>query len=108
MKNIAKTIIAFIITDLALFIGIIAVIYGIKEQKEKARFSKDISWKNRKQSEMVCKKEKIVRKFITDSPWSRGARAYSLHVAHNNGNELEISLEQFEKAKEGNECRTIF
>lgn len=37
MKNKAKTIIAFLIMGLALFIGIIAVIYGIKEQKEKAK-----------------------------------------------------------------------
>ena len=108
MKNIAKTIIAFLIMDLALFIGIIAVIYGIKEQKEKSKFSKDISWKNEKQSEMVCKNEKIIRKFITDSPYARGARAYSLYIVLENGNELEVSLEQFEKAKEGNECRTIF
>ena len=108
MKNKAKTIIAFLIMGLVLFIGIIAVIYGIKEQKEKAKFSKDISWKNEKQSEMVCKNEKIIRKFITDSPYARGARAYSLHVVLDNNNELEVSLEQFEKAKEGNECRTIF
>lgn len=108
MKNKAKTIIAFLIMGLALFIGIIAVIYGIKEQKEKAKFSKDISWKNEKQSEMVCKNEKIIRKFITDSPYARGARAYSLHVVLDNNNELEVSLEQFEKATEGNECRTIF
>ena len=60
MKNIAKTIFAFFLIGFALFIGIIAVIYGIKEQKEKARFSKDISWKNEKQSEMVCKNEKIL------------------------------------------------
>lgn len=64
MKNIAKTIIAFLIMGLVLFIGIIAVIFGIKEQKEKARFSKDISWKNEKQSEAVCKNEKIVQKNI--------------------------------------------
>ena len=108
MKNIAKTIIAFLIMGLALFIGIIAVIYGIKEQKEKARFSKNVSWKNEKQSEMVCKNEKIVQKVIRYSPYSRGARTYSLFVVLDNGNELEVSLEQFEKAKEGNECRTIF
>ena len=64
MKNTAKTVIAFLIMGLVLFIGIIAVIYGIKEQKKKARFSKDISWKNEKQSEMVCKNEKIVQKKI--------------------------------------------
>ena len=97
MKNIAKTIIAFLIMGLALFIGIIGVIFGIKEQKEKARFSKDISWKNEKQSEAVCKKEKIVQKNIKYSPYSRGARAYSLYIALDNGNELEVSLEQFEK-----------
>ena len=108
MKNITKTIIAFLVMGLALFIGIIAVIYGIKEQKEKAKFSKDISWKNEKQSEMVCKKEKIVRKIIRYSTYSRGARAYSLYIALDNGNELEVNLEQFEKATEGNECRTIF
>ena len=108
MKNIAKTVIAFLVMGLVLFIGTIAVIYGIKEQKEKARFSKDISWKNEKQSEMVCKNEKIIRKFITDTSYARGVRAYSLHIALDNKNELEVSLEQFEKAKEGNECRTIF
>lgn len=108
MKNIAKTILVFFLMVLAIFIGIMAVIYGIKEQKEKARFSKNVSWKNKKQSEMVCKNEKIVQKFITDSPYSRGARAYSLYIVLDNGNELEVSLEQFEKAKEGNECRTIF
>lgn len=108
MKNTAKTVIAFLIMGLVLFIGIIAVIYGIKEQKKKARFSKDISWKNEKQSEMVCKNEKIVQKKIKYSPYSRGARAYSLYIALDNGKELEVSLEQFEKAKESNECRTIF
>lgn len=108
MKNIAKTIFAFFLIGFALFIGIIAVIYGIKEQKEKARFSKNISWKNEKQSEMVCKNQKIVQKFITDSPYARGARAYSLYIVLENGDQLEVNLEQFEKAKEGNECRTIF
>ena len=33
MKNIAKTIIAFLIMGLALFIGTIAVIFGIKKWK---------------------------------------------------------------------------
>ena len=108
MKNIAKTIFAVFLIGFALFIGIIAVIYGIKEQKEKTRFSKDISWKNEKQSEMVCKNEKIVQKVIRYSPYSCGARTYSLFVVLDNGNELEVSLEQFEKAKEWNECRTIF
>lgn len=108
MKNKAKTIIAFLIMGLVLFIGIIAVIFGIKEQKEKAKFSKDISWKNEKQSEAVCKSEKIVQKVIRYSPYSRGKTTYSLFIALENGDELEVSLEQFEKAKEGNECRTIF
>ena len=48
MKNKVKTIIAFLIMGLALFIGVIAVIYGIKEQKEKAKFSKNMTNKNEK------------------------------------------------------------
>lgn len=108
MKNKAKTIIAFLIMGLALFIGTIAVIYGIKEQKEKTKFSKKIYWKNEKQSEAVCKNEKIVQKVIRYSPYSRGKTTYSLFIALENGNELEVSLEQFQKAIEGNQCKTIF
>lgn len=108
MKNKVKTIIAFLIMGLTLFIGIMAVIYGIKEQKEKAKFSKNMTNKNEKTAEAVCRNEKIVKKIIAYSPYSRGKTTYSLFIALDNGKELEISLEQFEKAKEGNECGTIF
>ena len=46
---------------------------------------------------MVCKKEKIVQKVIRYSPYSRGARAYSLYIALDSENELEVSLEQLRK-----------
>lgn len=108
MKNMVKNILAFFLIDLSLFIGIISVIYGIREQQEKEKFSRNISQKNKKQAEAICKNEKIVQKVIKDSPWSRGARAYSLFIVLDNGENFEVSFEQFEKAKEGKECKTIF
>lgn len=108
MKNKVKTIIAFLIMGLALFIGTIAVIYGIKEQKEKAKFSKDMTNKNERTAEAVCRNEKIVKKIIAYSPYSRGKTTYSLFIALDDGKELEVNLEQFQKATEGNQCKTIF
>ena len=108
MKNIAKTIFAFFLIGFALFIGIIAFIYGIKEQVEKEKFSEDMRYKSEKTAEAVCKNEKIVQKVIRYSPYSRGKTTYSLFIVLDNGKELEVNLEQFKKAKEGNECRTIF
>lgn len=108
MKNIAKTLFALFLIAFGLFIGIISVIYGIREQQEKEKFSRNISWKNKRQAEAMCRNEKIVQKLIKESPWSYGSRGYSLFIVLDNGENLEVNLKQFEKAKEGNECRTIF
>lgn len=71
-----------------------------KKQKEK---------NEQQQAEKVCKNEKIVKKTLMEAIYYRtGFDYYKPVIILENGKVLEVNKEQFDKAVEGNECRTIF
>lgn len=102
MKNIGKKIFVLIIAASAIFVGIFAIYSDFKEKKQKE--------KNKKQyAEEVCKNEKIVKKTLMEAIYYRtGFDYYKPVIILENGKVLEVNKEQFDKAVEGNECRSIF
>lgn len=56
-------------------------------------------------AKIVCNKEKIVRKIFEQNV---GHQGYNLYIELKNGKFLSVDANQFQKATEGNECRTIF
>ena len=101
MKNIGKKFFVSIIAASAIFVGIFAIYSDFKEKKQK---------KNKKQqAEEVCKNEKIVKKTLMEAIYYRtGFDYYKPVIILENGKVLEVNKEQFDKAVEGNECRSIF
>lgn len=58
---------------------------------------------------MVCGNEKIAKKTLMEDVYYRtGFHYYKPVIILENGKVLEVNKEQFEKAVEGNECRSIF
>ena len=96
MKNIGKKIFVLIIAASAIFIGIFAIYSDFKEKKQKE--------KNEQQQA-----EKIVKKTLMEAIYYRtGFDYYKPVIILENGKVLEVNKEQFDKAVEGNECRSIF
>ena len=56
-------------------------------------------------AKIICNKEKIVRKIFEQNA---GHQGYILYIELENGKFLSVDANQFQKATEGNECRTIF
>lgn len=108
MKNIKKFFVLTIAT-LALFAGIFAIHSNFKKRKQKEKMSTEISNKNEQQAEMVCKNEKIIKKTLMEAVYYRtGFHYYKPVIILENNKVLEVNKEQFEKAVEGNECKTVF
>jgi hypothetical protein len=102
MKNIGKKIFVLIIAASAIFVGIFAIYSDFKEKKQKEKNKKQ-------QAEEVCKNEKIVKKTLMEAIYYRtGFDYYKPVIILENGKVLEVNKEQFDKAVEGNECRSIF
>ena len=97
MKNIGKKFFVLIIAASAIFVGIFAIYSDFKEKNKK------------QQAEEVCKNEKIVKKTLMEAIYYRtGFDYYKPVIILENGKVLEVNKEQFDKAVEGNECRTVF
>lgn len=109
MKNIGKKFFALTMVILSIFIGIFAIFSNFKEKEQEEKMSTQISNKNEQQAQMVCGNEKIVKKTLMEVVYYRtGFHYYKPIIILENGKVLEVNKEQFEKAVEGNECRTIF
>lgn len=109
MKNIGRRFFVLTIVVLSIFIGIYAFVSDFKEKKQKEKMSIEISNKNKQQAEKVCKNEKIVKKTLLEAVYYRtGFHYYKPVIILENNKVLEVNKEQFEKAVEGNECRTVF
>ena len=106
MKNnfFIKSFLGFLIIVVS-FIGF-KTITSIFKHSEKISISHGlIGGANYEEAKNICNKEKIVRKIIERNVGSLG---YKLYVQLENGKILLVDGEQFQRASEGNECRTIF
>lgn len=104
-----KKIFVLIIAASAIFVGIFAIFSDFKEKEQEEKMSIQISNKNEQQAQMVCKNEKIIKKTLMEAIYYRtGFNYYQPVIILENGKILEVNKEQFEKAVEGNECRTVF
>lgn len=87
------------------FIGFKAI-SSIFKRSEKINISYGlIGGHNYEETKVICDKEKIVRKIFEPNV---GHQGYKLYIELENRKILSVDAKQFQKASEGNECRTIF
>lgn len=99
-----KSFLVFLIIAVS-FIGFKAI-SSIFKRSEKINISYGlIGGHNYEETKVICDKEKIVRKIFEPNV---GHQGYNLYVELENGKILSVDAKQFQKAMEGNECRTIF
>ena len=106
MKNnfFIKFFLCFLIMVVS-FIGFKAIT-SIFKHSEKISISHGLVGEHDyEKAKIICNKEKIVRKIFEQNA---GHRGYILYIELENGKFLSVDANQFQKASEGNECRTIF
>ena len=106
MKNnfFIKSFSGFLIIAVS-FIGFKAIT-GIFKRSEKISVSHGlVGGHDYEKAKIICNKEKIVRKIFEENV---GHQGYKLYIELKNGKILSVDAKQFQKATEGNECRTIF
>lgn len=106
MKNnfFIKSFLGFLIIVVS-FIGFKAIT-SIFKRSEKISVSYGlIGGHSYEKAKIICNKEKIVRKFFEQNV---GHQGYNLYIELENGKILSVDAKQFQKATEGNECRTVF
>lgn len=109
MKNnknnfLIKSFLGFLIIIVS-FIGFKTISIISKHLEQRSVNSGLIGGANYEEAKGICNKEKIVRKTVERN---MGHLSYKLYVQLENGKILLVDGEQFQKAMEGNECRTIF
>lgn len=106
MKNnfFYKIFLGFLII-VVIFIGFKAI-SSISKRSEKISVNHGlIGGHNYEKAKIICNKEKVVRKFFEQNV---GHQGYNLYIELENGKILSVDANQFQKAAEGNECKTIF
>lgn len=106
MKNnfFIKSFLGFLIIVVS-FIGF-KVITSIFKRSEKISVSYGlVGGYDYEKAKIICNKEKIVRKIFEENV---GHQGYKLYIELENRKILSVDAKQFQKATEGNECRTIF
>jgi hypothetical protein len=106
MKNnfFIKIFLCFLIIVVS-FIGFKTISIISKHSEQMSINSGLIGGTDYEEAKDICNKEKIVRKITERNVRSLG---YKLYIQLENGKILLVDGEQFQKASEGNECRTIF
>ena len=106
MKNnfFIKIFLCFLIIVVS-FIGFKMISIISKHSEQMSINSGLVGGINYEEAKDICNKEKIVRKITERNVRSLG---YKLYIQLENGKILLVDGEQFQKASEGNECRTIF
>ena len=105
MKNnfFIKSFLGFLIIMVS-FIGFKAISSIFKNSERISVNHGLVGGVNYEKAKIVCDKEKIVRKILEQNI----GRSYILYIELENGKFLSVDAKQFQKATEGNECRTIF
>lgn len=103
-KFLIKIFLSFLIIVVS-FAGF-KIIFIISKHSEQISVNSGlIGGVNYEEAKDICNKERIVRKTIERNV---GHLGYKLYVQLENGKIFLVDGEQFQKAVEGNECRTIF
>lgn len=106
MKNnfFIKSFLGFLIIIVS-FIGFKAITSIFKLSEKISVSHGSVGGRNYEKAKIICDKEKIVRKIFEENV---GHQGYKLRIELENGKFLSVDAKQFQKATEGNECRTIF
>lgn len=106
MKNnfLIKIFLGFLIIIVS-FAGFKTIFIISKHSEQRSINSGLIGGVNYEEAKDICGKEKIVGKTIERN---MGHLSYKLYIELENGKILLVDDKQFQKATEGNECRTIF
>ena len=106
MKNnfFIKSFSGFLIIAVS-FIGFKAISSIFKRSEQISISHGLVGGHDYEKSKIICNKEKVVRKFFEQNV---GHQGYNLYIELENGKILSADAKQFQKASEGNECRTIF
>lgn len=106
MKNnfFIKSFLGFLIIIVS-FIGFKAITSIFKRSEKMSVSHGLVGGYDYEKAKIICNKEKIVRKIFEENV---GHQGYKLYIELENRKILSVDAKQFQKATEGNECRTIF
>lgn len=103
-KTLIKCFLLFLIIIVSIA-GFKTILIIFNNSEQRSVNSGLIGGVNYEEAKDICNKEKIVRK---TTERNMGHLGYKLYIELENGKILLVDGEQFQKAMEGNECRTIF